>query len=579
MTIPEDEKTAKGPDFDMGDMAFTGQPQEEQPAPAVEPIQPVAPDDDFADAIGDALADDIPVEPNTPAAAADEAPAPAAAPVKSEMAFDEDLDLMTEAEASGPAEPFFADSHWTNPQVAGKEDMVKERPKNFEPSAVLFMPSMEEEDLIRVVQALTPVVNTLSPASREWLTAVAGGQMYFANHGAFKNSLVDPKSLWRQVVDHDGTKIVAQVPAMATPAPGTILTGADAQIHMARTLKTYARLMFPLVHSGVWLVITVPGGDELHALEERMATAKFDLGWMGKGLVYSNTQVMQNIEFVNFVLERVQAASMDNASIANMKKFLRVTDINLMAAHMASAVYPSGFPLERPCSADPLKCHEVTRGVLRLSKIIWTNDNGLSVSQKKFLATRLGRKKSEEELKKYQEEFPGVTQRIVEIAPGMRVRFLPPTIEQYEQSGYAWIDSIERSANQMLTTLNKDELNEFMTDQYRMTTMRQYAHWVDAILYENDVVVTGREDINDSLARASTEEEVVKRFMAAVKAFIDDCAVSVVAINNYTCPNCGQSQTLAATNNPKLIPLDPIHTFFTLSGLKTQTTLLKNTER
>lgn len=522
---------------------------------------------------------DLPVE--TVAQAPIEEPVAPAPVIKTELGFDDDSDLPTEQQLSAAeaSKPFFEPEHWVNENVMAGEPMVKERPANFEPAAVLFIPSMTADDITKVVKALTPVVNTLSSSSREWLAAVNGGQYYLTSNDAFINSLASPGALWRQVIEHDGTKITAQVPAALQPSPGTILTGADALIHMSRAMKTYARMMFPLPHTGIWLNIAVPGGDELHALEERMATAKYDLGWMGKGLVYSNTSVMQNIELVNFVLERVVAASMDNASIPNLKKFIRVTDINLMAAQLSSAIYPSGFPLERPCSANPLSCHEVTRGVLRLSKLIWTNDNALSASQKKFMATRLvGQLKTEEQLKKYQEEFPGVTQRVVEIAPGVRVRFLPPTIEQYEQSGYAWIESIERSANQMLTTLNKEQLNVFMTEQYQMTTMRQYAHWVDAILYENDVIVTGREEINDSLAKASTDGEMVDKFMAAVKAFIDDCAVSVVAINNYACPKCGQSQTPAASKNPKLIPLDPIHTFFTLSGLKTQTTLLKNTE-
>lgn len=499
--------------------------------------------------------------------------------VRTELEFYEDSDLPNEAEAGAkqPAKPFFDPAHWTNDSVRAEEPMVKERPANFEPPAVLYIPSMDSDDLTKIVQALTPVVNTLSPDAREWLKAVNGGQYYLTANNAFVNTLNAPGALWRQVIEHDGTKITAQVPAAPAPAPGTILVGADALIHMARATKSYARMMFPLPHTGIWLNIAVPGGDELHALEERMATAKYDLGWMGKGLVYSNTSVMQNIELVNFVLERVVASSMDNATIPNLKKFIRVTDINLMAAHLSSAVYPSGFPLERPCSASPLACHEITRGVLRLSKIIWTNDNGLSASQKKFMATRIaGQMKTEDQLRKYQEEFPSVTQRVVEIAPGVRVRFLPPTIEQYEQSGYAWIESIERSANQMLTTLNKEQLENFMTEQYQMTTMRQYAHWVDAILYENDVVVNGREEINESLAKASTNSEMVEKFMAAVKAYIDDCTVSVVAINNYSCPKCGQSQTALTSKNPKLIPLDPIHTFFTLSGLKTRTTLSKN---
>lgn len=526
---------------------------------------------------------DIPLEQPLPATDLGETEAPAPKATSNELEYDSDVDLLTEEQASGqsekPREAFFPEDHWSNDKVFGKEPMTKAHPPGFVPRFSVIIPSMGNEDIQRVGEALGPVLKQLTPDARAWLDTMLNSQLMLMANDNFAASLQRDGSTWRQSPEHDGVKIVAQVPGHAQVAPGTVLTGADAQVHMAHATKSYARLMFPLPHSGIWLNVTIPHGSELHTLEENIATAKFDLGWLSKGLVYSNTSVMQNIVLVNFILERVQAASMENASLENMKKWIRVTDINMMAAHMASAIYPSGFPLERPCSADPLKCHEVVSGILRLSKIIWTDDSGLSASQMKFMSTRIsGRKKTEDELRKYQEEFPGVTQRVVEIGSGISVRFMPPTIEQYEQSGYSWIESIERGANQMLTTLNQAQLNKYMTEQYQMSSMRQYAHWVDAILFPNDVSVTGREDINNLLAQSSTDTDMVDKFMAAVKAFIDDCAVSVVAIDNYKCPKCGGSQTHEAAKNPKLIPLDPIHTFFTLSGLKTQTTLLRNTE-
>lgn len=508
------------------------------------------------------------------------APEPTEDKPRTEMDDDEDSDLPNEDQATSAAnKPFFDASHWSDDKVYQKESMVKDRPSNFDPPFTLIIPTLNTKDATRVAEALEPVVKHLSPQTAEWLRRILAGQSMVVANGQFESTLQRDGSLWVQAPEHDGIKLVAQVPAIAQPAPGTILTGQDAEIHMAQQTKTYARMMFPLYHTGIWLNVAVPHGSELHTLEEAMAAAKYDLGWVTKGLVYSNTSVMQNIALVNFVLDHVINSSAEHTTTAFLKKVIRITDINLIAANMSSAIYPSGFPLERPCSADPMKCHTVTKGVLRLSKIIWTDDNGLSVYQKKFMSTRLaGQKKTEADFKKYQEEFPGVTQRVVEIAPGISVRLMPPTIEQYEQSGYAWIESIERSANAMLNTPTGSELNTYMTKQYQLQSMRQYAHWVDAIVYPNDVTVVDRETINNLLAKQSDNTELVDKFVVAVKQFIEDCVVSVVGINNYSCPNCGKSQTAEGARNPKLIPLDPVHTFFTLSGLKTQTTLSKNME-
>lgn len=508
--------------------------------------------------------------------------APAPKPTLDDLPFDADSDIPLESDVVDAPSGLFDKEHWSQENVRGDQPMVKDVPPGYSPMAIISIPSASQLDIERIVEAIVPVADKLGQDTREWAEVLRSSRSFLIVNNQFDKTLKRSDSNWVQAVDLDGVRMTASVPGHAKVAPGTVLSGADAVIQMSRALGTYARMQFPLPHSGVWLNIAVPGGDELHTLEHRLAEAKYELGWMGKGLVYSNTMVMQNIELVNFILERVVATNLEDSTIAGMKKAIRITDLNLMAANLASSIYPSGFPLERPCSADPLKCHEVTRGILRLSKIIWTDENAFSPWQKKHMQTRMvGRKKTADDLAKYQEEFVGIGTREVDIAPGVRVRFLPPTLEQYEQSGYAWIDQIERTANQMLTTLSESALNDYMTQQYQMTTMRQYAHWVDAIIYpseEGDVVVTGREEINESLKKASTDTEVVNRFMAAVRDYIDDCTVSVVAINNYSCPKCGKSQTHEASKNPRLIPLDAVHTFFTLSGLKTQTTLLKNME-
>jgi hypothetical protein len=519
---------------------------------------------------------EFPVD-NTPVVPAAARPAEEAEPTpRTELDFNEDSDLLSEAEASGgaaePEKPFYGERHWTNEHVFGHDEMVKERPANYAPRFTLIVPTMSMTDTEKVGNALAPVMKHLAPAARTWVEKVLSSQLMVMADDQFTDALERDGSMWIQRPEYDGTKLVAQVPGVVQPAAGAILSGQDAEIHMAQQTGKYARLMFPLVHTGIWLNVQVPEGDELHTLEEHIAAAKYELGWLSKGLVYSNTSVMQNIILANFILERAVASSAEVTSLEFLKKVIRITDLNLMAAHMASAIYPSGFPLERPCSASPQTCHEITKGILRLSKIIWVDSNGLSIDQKKFMATRLtGRKKTEADFKKYQEQFPGVTQRVEQIAPNIWVRFMPPTLEQYEQSGYDWIDSIERDANQVLSTPSGQQLNSYMQKQYQLTSMRQYAHWVDAIIYPNDVQTTGREDINNLLAKNSSNTEMVEKFMKAVKRFIDDCTVGLVGINNYDCPKCGNSQTAEAVRNPKLIPLDPMHTFFTLSGLKTQT--------
>jgi hypothetical protein len=507
--------------------------------------------------------------------AADAAVAPIPTPV--DPSFDNDSDFDQEPVSANPgSSSVFSDDHWTQDNVQGKDPITKPLAPGVVPPAVIRMPSMSMADTQLVITALEPVAAQLSPAGREWAQVVQDSISFLHEDGQFSDSLKREGSKWTQVIEHEGVKMTASVPVSDKPAPGTKLVGTDADIQLSRVLGTYARMMFPLWHSGLWLNVAVPSGNELHDLETQMATAKYDLGWISKGLAYSNTMVLQNITFLNFILDRVVGTNVDDSTVAGLKRYMRITDLNPLAGWMSASVYPSGFPLERPCSANPLKCHEVTRDTLRLTKIVWNDSASLSPEQLKHMQPRLaGRKKTADDMQKYQDGFSRIGARVVELKPGLSVRFLPPTIEQYEQSGFSWIDQIEKNANSMLATMSEAELNKYMTDQYQLTAMRQYAHWVEAIVYPDDVEVVDRESINNSLKSLSTEDAVVEVFMAAVRKYIDDCTITVVAINNYTCPKCNKSQAVEK-KNPRLIPIDAVHTFFTLSGLKTQITLSRN---
>lgn len=505
-------------------------------------------------------------------------PVPPQEPVAElEIPFDADIDIDQSPQGEPVSDVLFEPSRWTNPNVHCSQPMTKPLPQGFKPVAILRMPPANLTDIEKITEALLPVADRLGKEAVEWINALSDSQAFLMSEDQYARTLARPNAEWQQVIVEDGQRLTTSVPPTKAPPPGTILTGSDAIVQAAKCLGNYSHITFPMWHSGVWLKTAVPYGEELHQLETRMAAAKFELGWMSKGLVYSNTQVMQSIELINFILERVMASNVEDSTISGLKRVLRVTDINSMAANMAMAIYPSGFPLERPCSARPTKCHTVVRDTLRLSKIIWTDKAQLSQAQLRHMRTQLvGKLKTKEELDKYQEEFVGFGRRVVEIAPGMRVRFMPPTIEQYELSGYSWIEQIENSANNLLSTLSSKELNEYMLAQYRLGSMRQYAHWVDAILYPNDVIVEGRDEINETLQRASSNTEVTERFIQAVREYIDDCTIELVAIDNFACPSCAKLQGDEAARHPSLIAIDAVHTFFTLCGLKTQTTLLKN---
>ena len=112
------------------------------------------------------------------------------------------------------------------------------------------------------------------------------------------------------------------------------------------------------------------------------------------------------------------------------------------------------------------------------------------------------------------------------------------------ESGDRWVtEIIDMVSTAMGSTLDEKNKDRFIMEHSRLSTLRQYAHWVKRIVLlneqgEEDGVVDDRETIEATLNTISTDDDIVTKFLEAVKIYIDDSTVQMIALPSFNCPKC-----------------------------------------
>jgi hypothetical protein len=199
----------------------------------------------------------------------------------------------------------------------------------------------------------------------------------------------------------------------------------------------------------------------------------------------------------------------------------------------------------------------------------------LSDRQKAFIANpKL--KRSVEEIQKYSEDFEaGLTKKLYVVNPGLSILFKVPTIQEYENSGYEWIESINTLADSSTNTpLRGSQRETYIKRAAEATKLRLYTHFVkEIILTETNQIISDKDTINEIINDLSTalddkEDSIADKIIDSIRDFIAEATFSLVAIPKYACKSCGELQTDHYDRHPQLIVIDPMKIFFTLAEQK-----------
>jgi hypothetical protein len=403
---------------------------------------------------------------------------------------------------------------------------------------------------------------------KEWTAIVNEASQYLQRGNALLSSLTRDQSMWRQSMTFGAEQLAAGRPRFGDNVePGNRLTGEKAMLKLTASLGLGAIIQVPLWHSGIWLSMKAPAESDLLQLDRRMAMEKISLGRFTNGLIFSNNSIYMNSYLANFALSCVYDATVKDISLDALKSIIKINDLPTLIWALACTIWPNGYKYKHACANDPAECTHVTEAVLNLTKLSWTDDRVLTDNQRRHMANR-NAKVTVEQLDRYQEEhaFNNVN-RVFDVSEGaVSVELRVPTLAEYELSGFEWVDGIVDQADKAFgVSLTGQQRNDYIMDQGKLTSLRQYTHWVERMVTNNDGgVIEDRKTLENAISVFSSSDEIQDEFFTAVGKYIDTTTMSLIAIPKYDCPRCGKPVTKEATLHPYLIPLDVARVFFTL---------------
>ncbi len=466
-------------------------------------------------------------------------------------------------------------------QVEMGQDPVTpdEKPANPSPQALAMeILTLATEDAAGLEKQVEDYPN-LNVASGEfgktWLEAFEQAREHVMRGNVFTATTQRDASLWRQKVALGDDDIGAGRPRFGGSG-GQVLSGERALMKATSVLGLGGVVQIPLWHTGIWVSLKAPSEASLLELERRIANEKISLGRLTNGMIFSNTSIYTVSYVVNFALNHIYDASVRDISQDALKNLIKVTDIPTLIWGLVCTIYPGGYKYARPCTANPSECQHVVTGKINLTKLSWTDNSSLSDWQRRHMSQR-NEKFSEEDLSRYQKEHVRGGLETLKVSDELKVKLRVPTIAQYEQSGFSWVDNIVKMMEGSLgVSLKGQERDNYITDQGRMTALRQYGHWVESIEVGEDVI-EDHESVEVVLGALSSEEEIFRPFFEGVGKYIDRATLSLIAVPKYRCPKCNGEQEgdVPQNLNTHLLPLDMCKIFFTLLGQRLYKALSK----
>lgn len=373
-------------------------------------------------------------------------------------------------------------------------------------------------------------------------------------------------SSWRQAIPipgKPGEALRAGIPSVKESGTGL----SAAQRSGATTI-----VQVPLWGSGFWVAIRSPKLSKWMELMERLSAQKISLGRTTTGNIFSNLEVYTNQYLIDFVIEHIYSVSLPNKSPEMIKRLLLVTDIPQLLWGMALSMYPKGYRISQPCLSSPNTCQHVEHALLNLGKISFTDESMLSPEQITHMATKRVSIMTEDDVLRYQKQF-SFKGAVIELDGGVRLRLAVPNIQTHVEVGVTWVESIVTSMKSAFTvSLNDKARANYMERQVRATMLRQFSHWVEAIIEPNgngngeDIAIESREQIDDALEDYCVDVDLLDKIGSAIMTFQDNAVLSFIGLPNEPCRKCAKPVDEEYLEHPSLIPLNMVELFFILNS-------------
>jgi hypothetical protein len=450
---------------------------------------------------------------------------------------------------------------------------------DMRPEERLYLPSESPERMVDYFNNIPNMADeTISEQNIEWVSAHQGGLSFIPRFGAFRKTLKRKGARYRQSVTHGATELGPAIPRDDMTAMG-VLNGSHAVQQIYHVMGLSGHVTIPLWHSGFWITIRQPSESTIMELKHRIALEKITMGRATSGLVYGNSTVFMAEHVANIVYDHIHTHSIALPVNEEIKQYIQATDLQILAWGLASGIWSRGFHYERAVLDDGGTATRVVTEKLNLLRMLIVDNNALTDWQKSHMSNRRPKSMTTDAVKKYQNDFVLTQGSTVQLGKHLQLKLKTPLLETYLQQGTRWVNSTVDMVNRTLgMDLDEVQRNTFVSEQSKTSTARQYSHWVNEIVFldaegneRSKVVDTAA--IEAALVAMSQDPELVKEYMRKVRDFIDEVTFACICI-----PFLDEKDQNVYKRHPNLIPLDALHTFFTLIDQRARLIQMRETD-
>lgn len=464
---------------------------------------------------------------------------------------------------------------------SNSEDMriVKAKVKKLFEST--FGKTFTEDEYLRIHQINNAVsilfkINNLSTDKRD----------PFEREGAkFEQGILDTKGNLKPL---GGAAQLAENDLHSTP-----LTGPRAAVELGMRLGFGTNGNFFLPNSGISVVFNNPSNSELFNLDEEIDAEKVDLGMATMGYFFgANGQRYYN-NIVNFILGKIVKKTPNFTTMAELRRFIKVTDIQALAIGLSNVMYPDGYPF---ATYDSYSKAEIQHGLIKPLRCMLVDNNAIPEGCKRILEKRVI---TPEDLADYQQELEASFKNqwlvIGEDTLPILIKFKIPNLEEYEAQSNIWIKFIESVVTENRAQLSPQERANIFATHANTAVASQYLPYVDYVYYldseeaNSEAYLEGRyseivaasdgkrkiskpEDILPSLNLISADSRLTEQFVEAVALYRDSSNVYAIGVPEVLTDEQIKRMELTPEEvdyyrkHPKMIPIDAVSLFFLLRG-------------
>jgi hypothetical protein len=466
----------------------------------------------------------------------------------------------TQNESAAPATPVVPAAPETVPTVEQKHPIFVELPKEKWRDAAVTMdvPNQTAEETNELLKQMPSIDYGASAEGRAFIQHLQDANFSIPHRDWLQDVPTRPGSKWTQEVTSEIGPLRAQLPRLTVGGSGT-MTGDSANMKLRAAMGMGSLFKFPCWHTGLWLTVKAPTEVEQLELNRRLTEEKIRLGRQTHGLAFSNNSVFFAGHLTDFAIGHIQNSTLIETD-KTWHEILDIRDLHALVWAMAYTIWPSGYQYSR-AKIDPANgAWRREESLLKLGALQWVDTASLTEKQVKHMAKSIGKVHNLETLKMYQEEFLRGQPRKIDLNERVSIELAVPTLAKYLASGQTWVNNIVTMVDRAFSLPPGDQQRlDFIMTNGRATNMRQFSHWVSAIVIEGERI-TEIEDIERNLDDLSGLDEVVDKYFEGIRQYEEDSLVSIIGVprTNY------EKDSNVMERFPNLLVLDPLSTFFIL---------------